>query len=229
MAQIFHRSTNTISRASIFGAVFLLGPRGLDLLRPRSLALHDAAERRARAAGPVQPRAPRRRHRDRLPLLPHLGREGRLRRDSADEDVHELPLADLGAEPVPRAGARELPDRTGRSSGRACTTCPTSSTSTTRIHVNKGVGCETCHGRVDEMPLMWQAALAPDGVVPGVPPQSGEVPPAAGGGLHDGLGAAGRTGQAALGTALVAKYRIRSRAVLDELLDVPPMNETCDL
>ena len=25
------------------------------------------------------------------------------------------------------------------------------------IHVNKGIGCETCHGRVDRMPLMWQA------------------------------------------------------------------------
>ncbi len=24
------------------------------------------------------------------------------------------------------------------------------------IHVNKGVGCETCHGRVDKMPLMYQ-------------------------------------------------------------------------
>ena len=26
------------------------------------------------------------------------------------------------------------------------------------IHVNKGVGCETCHGRVDRMPLVFQAA-----------------------------------------------------------------------
>src|SRR5664280_1210892 len=26
------------------------------------------------------------------------------------------------------------------------------------IHVNKGVGCETCHGRVDKMPLMAQAS-----------------------------------------------------------------------
>ena len=26
------------------------------------------------------------------------------------------------------------------------------------IHVAKGVGCETCHGRVDKMPLMYQAA-----------------------------------------------------------------------
>jgi hypothetical protein len=25
------------------------------------------------------------------------------------------------------------------------------------IHVHKGVGCTTCHGRVDKMPLMWQA------------------------------------------------------------------------
>ena len=25
------------------------------------------------------------------------------------------------------------------------------------IHVTKGVGCETCHGRVDQMPLVWQS------------------------------------------------------------------------
>ncbi|MCA9968603.1 MAG: cytochrome c3 family protein [Anaerolineales bacterium] len=25
------------------------------------------------------------------------------------------------------------------------------------IHVAKGVGCETCHGRIDQMPLTWQA------------------------------------------------------------------------
>ena len=24
------------------------------------------------------------------------------------------------------------------------------------IHINKGVGCESCHGRVDRMPLTWQ-------------------------------------------------------------------------
>ncbi|MGA1195085.1 MAG: cytochrome c3 family protein [Candidatus Latescibacterota bacterium] len=24
------------------------------------------------------------------------------------------------------------------------------------IHVSKGVGCQTCHGQVDEMPLMWK-------------------------------------------------------------------------
>lgn len=25
------------------------------------------------------------------------------------------------------------------------------------VHINGGVGCETCHGRVDKMPLMWKA------------------------------------------------------------------------
>lgn len=24
------------------------------------------------------------------------------------------------------------------------------------VHVSKGIACETCHGRVDEMPLMWR-------------------------------------------------------------------------
>jgi hypothetical protein len=24
------------------------------------------------------------------------------------------------------------------------------------IHVNKGIGCATCHGRVDQMPLTWR-------------------------------------------------------------------------
>ncbi len=27
------------------------------------------------------------------------------------------------------------------------------------IHVNKGIGCETCHGRVDEMPIVWRAQV----------------------------------------------------------------------
>jgi hypothetical protein len=25
------------------------------------------------------------------------------------------------------------------------------------IHLSKGISCQTCHGRVDEMPLVWQA------------------------------------------------------------------------
>ena len=42
------------------------------------------------------------------------------------------------------------------------------------IHVNKGVGCATCHGRVDQMPLMYAAELSPDGVVLGLPSRPGK-------------------------------------------------------
>ena len=55
----------------------------------------------------------------------------RVRRHPADEDLHELPLADLDDQPVSRARARQLPRRQAARSGRACTTCRTSSTSTT--------------------------------------------------------------------------------------------------
>ncbi len=46
---------------------------------------------------------------------------------------------------------------TSRFRGRACTICPISFYFNHSIHVNKGVGCESCHGRVDKMPLMSQA------------------------------------------------------------------------
>ena len=38
------------------------------------------------------------------------------------------------------------------------------------IHVKKGVGCATCHGRVDKMPLMYQQATL-QMMVPGLPSQ----------------------------------------------------------
>jgi NAD-dependent SIR2 family protein deacetylase len=50
-----------------------------------------------------------------------------------------------------RAGTPASP-----SPGSRCTTCPTSSYFSHEIHVNKGIGCESCHGRVDEMPLMYE-------------------------------------------------------------------------
>ena len=75
--------------------------------------------------------------------------------DSPDQDLHELPLADLDSsspylEPVRSSYANDvsiewikvhdLPDFVYFDHS---------------IHVNKGVGCTTCHGRVDQMPLMW--------------------------------------------------------------------------
>ena len=47
------------------------------------------------------------------------------------------------------------------------------------IHVAKGVGCSTCHGPVDQMPLMRKQTFAADGVVPRLPPAPGAVRAAA--------------------------------------------------
>ena len=81
------------------------------------------------------------------------------------------------------------------------------------IHVNKGIGCETCHGRVDQMPLVRQAARLqmawclechrhPERFIR--PREEvftmGYVPAA---------------DQAVLGPQLVRKYELRSRAVLE--------------
>ena len=44
------------------------------------------------------------------------------------------------------------------------------------IHVNKGIGCSSCHGRVDLMPMMYEAKHAADGVVPELPSRSGQEP-----------------------------------------------------
>ena len=82
------------------------------------------------------------------------------------------------------------------------------------IHVNKGVGCETCHGRVDDMPLMRQASRLqmswclechrnPEKFIRPREDvfQMGWAPPAG-------------TTQAALGAALAKRYGIRSEGVL---------------
>ena len=41
------------------------------------------------------------------------------------------------------------------------------------IHIAKGVGCVSCHGRVDTMPLLVARRAFSDAVVPRLPPRSG--------------------------------------------------------
>ena len=93
MSQIFHRSTNTIARASIFGAVFVLtGLLFLVAQIHRSPWNTDAGVAREQ---PVQ-----------FSHEHHVGGNGidcrychtsvedsQLRRHPADQDLHELPLA----------------------------------------------------------------------------------------------------------------------------------------
>ena len=73
-------------------------------------------------------------------------------------------------------------------------------------HVNKGVGCTTCHGRVDQMPLRLAGAVAADGVVPRVPPRAGEVRAPAERGLQHRLETPAN--QLELGRQLVEEYDV---------------------
>ena len=43
------------------------------------------------------------------------------------------------------------------------------------IHVKKGVGCSTCHGRIDEMPILIPGKDFTDGVVSRVSSRAGEI------------------------------------------------------
>ena len=69
----------------------------------------------------------------------------------------ELPLADLEQEPDARAGARRASSRTSRSSGSRVYKVPDFVYFNHAIHVNKGVGCVSCHGRVDQMAAVEKA------------------------------------------------------------------------
>ena len=156
MAQIFHRSTNTISRVSIFGAVFLVG--GLLWLAARCTGRSWNTEAHVAREQPIQFSHER-----------HVGGNGidcrychtsveksRVRRHPADQDLHELPLADLRQQPVPPAGARRASRRGAPLEWTRVHDLPDFVYFDHSIHVNKGVGCTTCHGPVDRMPLMWQ-------------------------------------------------------------------------
>jgi hypothetical protein len=155
MPQIFHRSTNTISRVTIFGAVFgLLALLGLfdkvnrsswvtqaDVIRDQPIQFsherhvagngidcrycHTSVERSAFAGIPPT----------------------RICMNCHSEIFSTSPFL----EPV-RASFR---------SGRSIVwnrvhDLPDFVYFDHSIHVAKGVGCTTCHGPVDRMPLMWQ-------------------------------------------------------------------------
>ena len=156
MAQIFHPSFNTLSRLSIFGAVFFLGAAvwGWDtLLRSpyntqvdvartqpvpfshkhhvQGLGLdcrfcHASVEESAFAGIP--------------PSKTCMGCHSLVWKDAPIlEPVRESYKSDL---PIPWTRVHDLPDFVYFDHS---------------IHVAKGIGCTTCHGQVDEMPLTWRA------------------------------------------------------------------------
>lgn len=155
MAQLFHPSTNTLSRVSIFGAVFVLAAVAWLLVAiNRSSYVTQANVVR------VQPLQFSHEH--------HVGGLG-IGCRYCHTSVEESPFAGIpptktcmnchsqiwGNSPM-LAPVRES-FRTGRPIHWARVhDLPDFVYFDHSIHVHKGVGCVTCHGRVDRMPLMWQ-------------------------------------------------------------------------
>jgi Cytochrome c7 and related cytochrome c len=157
MPQIFHRSTNTYSRVSIFGAVFFLG---------FLLWLFGAWSRSSWAtqAGVAREQPVPFSH------AHHVGDVG-LDCRYCHTSVETSGFANLPPTKTCMNCHSQIwntsptlePVRESFRSDRSIAwtrvhDLPDFAYFDHSIHVNKGVGCETCHGRVDKMPLTWQKA-----------------------------------------------------------------------
>jgi hypothetical protein len=155
MAQIFHPSTNTISKVSIFGGVFILA--GLAWL---GLTFVRSSHTTQVGLAVEQPVPFSHEHH-----VSGLGLDCRYCHTSVEESsfagipptetcmtCHSIIWNDSPMlEPVRQSF------RTGESiQWVRVHNLPDFVYFNHSIHVNKGIGCETCHGRVDQMPLTWK-------------------------------------------------------------------------
>jgi hypothetical protein len=155
MSQIFHRSANTIARVSIFGAVFFVaGLLGLLAEVNRSPWVTDARTAREQ---PIQ-----------------FSHERHVAGNGIDCRYCHTSVEDSSFAGIPPtktcmnchseifANSQFLEPvrdsfRTGKSiQWTRVHDLPDFVYFNHSIHVNKGVGCTTCHGQVDRMPLMYQ-------------------------------------------------------------------------
>jgi hypothetical protein len=155
MAQIFHPSTNTISRVSIFGAVFILAAL-LWLLAAISRSSYVTQ------AGIVREQPVPFSHKHHVS---GLGIDCRYCHTSVEESSFAgIPPTKtcMNCHSQIWAGAPMLePVRESFRSERAIPwmrvhDLPDFAYFNHSIHLHKGIGCVTCHGRVDQMPLMWR-------------------------------------------------------------------------
>jgi len=157
MSQIFHHSTNTLSKFSIFGAVFVVAG-GIWLLMainrspyvtqagiareqpvPFSHAHHVGGVgidcRYCHTSVETSPFA------GIPPTATCMNCHSQLWVDSPTLEPVRASFRDDS--PIPWVRVHDLPDFAYFDHS---------------AHVNQGVGCSSCHGRVDQMPLMWQEA-----------------------------------------------------------------------
>jgi Cytochrome c7 and related cytochrome c len=157
MAQIFHRSTNTISRVSIFGAVFFVA-LVLWLIAEINRSSYVTAVDVVRE----QPIPFSHEHH-----VGGLGIDCRYCHTSVEKSSFAgIPSTEICMNCHSQIWATAEMLKPVRDSFRSGTpirwtrvhNLPDFAYFDHSIHVNKGVGCVTCHGRVDQMPLMRQAA-----------------------------------------------------------------------
>ncbi|MGH9657887.1 MAG: cytochrome c3 family protein [Bryobacteraceae bacterium] len=157
MSQIFHRSTNTFSKLSIFGAVFAIALLGwlFDAFSRSSYATEEGVARE-------QP----------VPFS-HAHHVGGIGLDCRYCHVSVEESAIAGVPPTrtcmnchsqlwntsPALEPVRDSFRTDRSiAWLRVHDLPDFAYFNHAIHVKQGVGCSTCHGRVDKMGLTWQHA-----------------------------------------------------------------------
>jgi Cytochrome c7 and related cytochrome c/Class III cytochrome C family len=157
MAQIFHPSMNTVAKATIFGAVFLLGglgwvgytveksPYNTDAGIPRNQPVPFSHEHHVRGLG-IDCRYCHTSVEDSSfaglpPTKTCMTCHSQIW--SNTEMLRPVRQSWASNQPIQWSRVHNLPDFVYFNHS---------------VHVNKGVGCSTCHGEVDRMPLMWQQA-----------------------------------------------------------------------
>ncbi len=155
MSQIFHHSTNTIARITIFGGVFILAFTGW---------IAEEFFRGAWVTRAVQVR-------EQPVPFSHAHHVGALGIDCryCHTTVETSSFANIPPTKTcmnchteiwnasPMLEPVRASYRTGQSiQWTRVNDLPDFVYFNHSIHINKGVGCETCHGRVDRMPLSWQ-------------------------------------------------------------------------
>jgi hypothetical protein len=156
MPQIFHPSTNTLSRLSIFGAAFfalgllvltylvIRSPFQTEVEVVREQPVPFSHEHHVRGLGIdcryCHTTVETSQYAGMPPTYTCMSCHSQIWSDSPMLEPVRASLRD--GKPLRWTRVHDLPDFTYFHHG---------------IHVQKGVGCASCHGRVDRMPMMWKA------------------------------------------------------------------------
>jgi hypothetical protein len=187
MSQIFHRSANTLSKVSIFGALFIIGgliwlamvisrssyATGAHVYREQPIQFshqhhvqqigidcrycHTSVETAANAGIPPTKTCMNCHSQiwNDSPMLEPVRESWRTGESIRWTRVHDLPdfvwATSPYLEPVRASYRDNVPLQWLRVHD-----LPDFAYFNHSVHVTKGMGCETCHGRVDQMPLMLQ-------------------------------------------------------------------------